>query len=177
MRRLLLCVLAGILPFTTVLADISTDLASEQPMAIIFNNAVEAGDTIENILGSVIKSQSGLGPEAVCTAVTLDPENAANLAEFAVNSGLTASTVVTSAMQCAPDKAPEIYTKMKELGMPEDELLASAIEAGQDPTALLEAAAAGNPIAPLVAAPGQTSLPTPLTFGEDDGGGGVASPN
>lgn len=177
MRRLLLGVLVGILPFTSALADVTSDLASGQPVATIFDNAVKAGETIEATLGSIITTQRDLGPEAVCSAVTLDPENAADLAEFALNSGLTASSVATSAMQCAPDKAPEIYTRMKELGMPEDELLASAIEAGQDPTALLEATAAGNPIAPLVTAPGQTSLPTPVTFGEDDGGGGVASPS
>lgn len=182
MRRLLLGVLVVILPFTSALADVASDIASGQPMATIFDNAVKAGETIESTLDSVISAQSDLGAEALCSAVTLDPENAANLAEFALTSGLAASVVATSAMQCAPEKAQEIFARMQQLGMPEDELLASALQAGQDPTALLEATAAGNPAAPItpvVAAPGQTGLtgtPAPFASNTGGGGGGVASP-
>ncbi|BBB28865.1 hypothetical protein [Neptunomonas japonica] len=181
MRRLLLGVVVGILPFTSAFADVASDLETGQPMASIFSNAQAQGSSVESILGSVIASNSGLGAEAVCSAVTLEPANAASLAEFAIASGLPSSAVATSAMQCAPEQAPAVFSRMQELGVPNDELLASALEAGQDPTTLLEATAAGNPQAPgLNIAPGQRGRPvTPPPFGSNagGGGGGNASPS
>ncbi len=171
MRRLLLGALVGMLPFSA-LADVTSDLQAGQPMASVFANAQQSGSSVESILGSVIAANSGLGAEAVCSAVTLDPANAASLAEFAIASGLPAIVVATSAMQCAPEQAPAIFARMQQLGVPDDELLAAALEAGQDPTALLEATAAGQGQG-LTIAPGQTGRPvSPPPFGSNAGGGG-----
>ncbi len=181
MRRLLLGALVGMLPFSAF-ADVPSDLQAGQPMASVFANAQQTGASVESILGSVIAANSSLGIEALSAAVTLDPANAASLAEFAIANGLPASSVATAAMQSAPEQAADIFTRMKELGVPEDELLASALEAGQDPTALLEATAAGpqGQGQGLTIAPGQTGRPvTPPPFGSNagGGGGGNASPS
>ena len=180
MRRLLLGALVGMLPFSA-LADVTSDLQAGQPMATVFANAQQTGSSVESILGLVIASDQTLGIDALSAAIALDPSNAVSLAEFAIASGLPAATVTTAAMQSAPAQAQAIFSRMQQFNVPEDELLASALDAGQDPTALLEAPAAGpqvpeqaqNQDANIVVPAAQAGRPvSPTAFGSNTGGGG-----
>ena len=176
MRHLIIGVVAGMFPLYSAFADIPADIESGQPMQTIFENAIASGEAVQSTLGSVIGLRADLGGPALCTAVTLDAENAADLATFALDQGLAPNVVVTSAMQCAGDQAAAIYSAMQKKGVSEEDLLASAIEAGQDPTLLQEATAAGNAQGQgrgLGIAPGQTGRAvTPPPFGSNAGGGG-----
>ncbi len=181
MRHLIIGVVAGMFPLYSAFADIPADIESGQPMQTIFENAISSGEAVQSTLGSVIALRADLGGPALCTAVTLEPENAADLATFALDQGLTPNVVVTSAMQCAGDQAAAIYSAMQKKGVSEEDLLASAIEAGQDPTQLQEATAAGNAQDQGTGAtPGQAGRAVPLSpFGSNagGGGGGTASPS
>ena len=169
MRRLLLGALVGMLPFSAI-ADVASDLQAGQPLATVFANAQQTGSSVESILASIIAADSSLGIEALSAAIALDPANAVSLAEFAIASGLPAEAVATAAMQSAPAQAAAIFASMQKLGVPEANLLAAALNAGQDPTALLAATAAGRG---QTIAPGQTGRAvTPPPFGSNAGGGG-----
>ena len=183
MRRLIFGVMAGmILPLYSAHASISDDLNSDLPMASVFANAINESISVQDILGSIIDLKPSSGGDAVCAAVSASPDTAPDLAAFAISKGLAPAVVATSSMQCAPEQATQTYAKLKEAGVSDEDLLASALAAGLDPTALQEATAAGNPQGQgqgLGIAPGQTGRRVnPPPFGNNGGGGGgnTASP-
>lgn len=177
MRQLILGVVAGVLlPLFPAHADIQTDLNADQPMPLVFDNAISTGLSVRDTLGQVIDYRLELSAAAVCTAVQKDAEHADELVKFAISKGADAAGAATSALQCAPDQAAQIFAALRELGISEDVLIQVAMDTGVDPTVALEPTAAGTPdggTAPADATPGQTGTAiAPPPFGSNTGGGG-----
>ncbi|MEH6446273.1 MAG: hypothetical protein V7784_20450 [Oceanospirillaceae bacterium] len=150
-------ILLGTLSPLAAFADIKTDIAAEQPMKVIFDNALTNNTGLDDIFNQIAAAQKALTPDATT---------------YATCNKLDANTTIVSyAFAAAPDLAQDIANAARACGATEEELLNSALASNIDPTTIGEATAAGGP----AAAPG-VGVATP-SFGTagGTGGGGVAS--
>jgi len=152
---------AFLLPYQNVNADIESDVNSNLPIKVIFDNAFSDGLSLEDIFNQIAGASPGLTPNAT-TYATCNKLDAME-------------TIMAFAFAAAPDLAQPIANAARECGVTEEELLNSALAANIDPTTIGEATAAGG--APA-AGGGVTGAPlTAPTFGSagGTGGGGTAS--
>ena len=151
-----------LLPFQTVNADIESDVNSNLPIKVIFDNAFLDGLSLEDIFNQIAGVSPGLTPDAT-TYATCNKLDAVE-------------TIMAFAFAAAPELAQPIANAARECGVTEEELLNSALAANIDPTTIGEATAAGG--APAAGGGGATGAPLAApTFGSAGGagGGGTAS--
>jgi len=149
--------IAFILPYQNVNADIESDVNSNLPIKVIFDNALADGLSLEDIFNQIAGASPGMTPAATTYATC--------------NKLDSVETIMAFAFAAAPDLAQPIANAGRECGVTEEELLNSALAANIDPTTIGEATAAGG--AP--GAGGATGAPLGAPgFGSTGGAGGGA---
>ena len=139
-------------------ADVASDVNSNLPIKVIFDNGFTDGLSLEDIFSQIAATSQGLIPAAT-TYATCNQLDAMD-------------TILTFAFNVAPDLAQPIANAARDCGVSEEDLLNSALAANIDPTTIGEATAAGG--IPAVGA--GATIPVP-SFGSagGTGGGGTAS--
>ena len=111
-------------------ADVASDVNSNLPIKIIFDNAFSDGLSLEDIFNQIAAASQGLTPAAT---------------SYATCNKLKASdTVVSSAFNAAPKLAKGIANAARECGVTKEDLLTSALASNIDPTTIGEATAGGG---------------------------------
>ncbi|WP_299199310.1 hypothetical protein [uncultured Amphritea sp.] len=158
MRQYIFGVVAGLLlPLSPAQANIQTDLSSGLPLTEVILNAITEASSVDKILSELL--------------VDCQPDG-----DFITCKEGSAEAIISAAASSFSDDTDALATIGQagiDAGLSEEQLTQIAINNGIDPTAILPAAAAGNPQAQ---APGQI---TPAPFGNNTGGGGggTASPS
>lgn len=124
MKTLVLAIFL-VMPYQLVSADVQGDLAAGLPMATIVQNALDAGQEIEDITSTVASLSPERAAEAVSEGIARFPDSAAG--------------IVSAATAAAPLQQTTIAD--------------AAITAGADPTVVTTASAAGA--AGAIQTPGQ----------------------
>lgn len=114
MKTLVLAIFL-VMPYQLVSADVQGDLAAGLPMATIVQNALDAGQEIEDITSTIASLSPGRAAEAVSEGIARFPDSAAG--------------IVTAATAAAPLQQVIIVN--------------AAITAGADPIVVTNASAAG----------------------------------
>ena len=143
-------------------ADVASDVNSNIPIKVIFDNAFAEGLSLEDIFKQIAGASQGMTPAAT-TYATCNQLDAMD-------------TILTFAFAAAPDLAQPIANAARGCGVSEEDLLNSALAANIDPTTIGEATAAGG--APAAGGGGATGAPLSApSFGSagGTGGGGTAS--
>lgn len=134
--------LSFLLPFSTVQADIASDLEAGLPAITILNNALSDGLTLVQVMQQVASIDNSLLESIVASAI---------------EAGLDARDVVNAAVNAGGDRLA-----MEQV----------AILAGADPADVTESAAAGGGRGLGIAPGQTGSPVTPPPFGSNAGGGG-----
>ena len=162
-----------------VQADIASDISDGKSIQEIFNNALADSKSLNDIFQNIGTSNQDLLPSATtyatCNDLGSDPE-ITGFAFAALPDSLKGP--VTNPDDTVNSLVTNIANAARQCGLSEEDLIASAVANGVDPTAVGEATAAGGGAAPGAGVAGTGApLSTPGVSGVTGGGGGnTASP-